>query len=456
MDYATGYVRLSHAAGTDNLSLPGMITDIERRAEALGVPLIAVHVDDGKSGAVRDRPAFLAWLEDVRTGRAAVMITWHADRLTREGINVAGMILDVQEGKNPATGAVERTPARLVDCAGLDSNDREGFRFRFVIGAEVARGELERIKARNQAMHARLKAAGRWNGGQPAFGMKAVPNRDGGGKILGLNEAEYETLERIADALILGQAPGRIARRLNEDGVATRTGVPWVRNRVVEVIQGDGAMLLSAGKRVAARRAIEERATGQKDSGRPRRLLSGRVKCAGCGSGLVAGSGQTPVYRCNYTSQGRECAVRATISAARLDEYVTDLFLSDFGHLPVTERYTITTGPEARIAAAEEARTRALADLRRKSSREAFERLEAADAELAAAAGEPTVTEERVRETGQTVAEAWADRGTDWRREVLFAWPVEIAIGPGNRRSGRRFDHGRVTVTPVEGGGWAE
>lgn len=92
-------VRLSKQAGDSNLSLRGMLDDCRALAAAHGARIVGEHVDDGVSGAVRNRPEFLAWLEDGRTGKANLLITPYADRLTREGINAAALVLDVVEGK---------------------------------------------------------------------------------------------------------------------------------------------------------------------------------------------------------------------------------------------------------------------------------------------------------------------------------------------------------------------
>jgi site-specific DNA recombinase len=91
-------------------------------------------------------------------------VTYHADRVTRVGVNVAAMVLDVVEGKDPTTGAVVREPVRLLSVDGLDSRD-ETYRMRLVFAAEMARSERERIKDRNLATQARLRKAGRFQGG---------------------------------------------------------------------------------------------------------------------------------------------------------------------------------------------------------------------------------------------------------------------------------------------------
>ena len=67
-------------------------------AASLGLEVYDVHVDNGTSGAIRNRPEFLAWLADARKEHVGTLIASHSDRLTREGVNAAAMVLDVVEG----------------------------------------------------------------------------------------------------------------------------------------------------------------------------------------------------------------------------------------------------------------------------------------------------------------------------------------------------------------------
>src|SRR5262245_51068080 len=112
---ASIYVRLSKAASDSNLSRDGMLGDCRALADREGLAVVSEHVDDGFSGAIRNRPGFLAWLDDARSGRADTLLTYHADRLSREGIAVAGRVLDVIEGKDSETGEIVRPPVRLLD-----------------------------------------------------------------------------------------------------------------------------------------------------------------------------------------------------------------------------------------------------------------------------------------------------------------------------------------------------
>src|SRR3954463_10380590 len=169
-------VRLSKEARAENLSLDGMMRECEELAEEHGLRVVARHIDDGISGAVRNRPGFVAWLDDAREARVDHLIAWHVDRMTREGINVAGQILDTVEGKDPETGRQIRRPVRLLDTKGLDSaGDETAFRFQFVIKAEVARAEPERIPGRSKSRRPRLIPRRPWaGGGEVPIGFRVV------------------------------------------------------------------------------------------------------------------------------------------------------------------------------------------------------------------------------------------------------------------------------------------
>lgn len=69
------------------------MTDVRAVADRLGYDVYAEHRDNGVSGAVRDRPEFTAWLNDARRGDVDALLTYHADRLTREGVNAAALVL---------------------------------------------------------------------------------------------------------------------------------------------------------------------------------------------------------------------------------------------------------------------------------------------------------------------------------------------------------------------------
>lgn len=457
-DTATGYVRLSKAAGTDNLSADGMVADVERKAADMGLRLIGpVRIDNGASGAIRDRPEFLAWLDDVRECRAAVMIPWHTDRLTREGVNAAALILDAQEGKDPSSGAVVRTPARLVDCAGLDSDDREGFRFRFVIGAEVARAERERIKARNLVTRQRLLDAGRWPGGKMPLGFRAVPADDGRGKVLALDVDEAAAMRDALGAILRGDSLGAVVRRWNAgNGPRPRAASAWSVTTVRQALTTDAAraQLWTPGEWRALLEALGERAASGLNTGRtPAHLLSGLATCSGCERPLYAAQrggrhGTRTVYRCDRRD-GTCPTPGISISATQLDAAVTAWFLDGWGRLPFTVERVIVAGADE-LASAEEAERAALAAFQTDPSLPNADEYRLAKARREALEAAPPETERVLLPTGRTYREEWERAGDAHERRAMLLDRVErVLVYPG--KAGRReLDAARWRVEPRE------
>ncbi len=442
--------------------------------EREGLEEVALHVDDGLSGGYRDRPGYLAWLDDARTGLAEVLVNYHTDRLTREGLNVAAQVLDTIEGKDPASGRQTHRPVRLLDCNGLDSNHGEAFRFRFVIQAEVGRAERERIRERNRNRARRIREAGRWPGGPVPYGYKAVDNPDGPGKVLVLEPTEAKHIREAADAILAGDNPTLVARRLNHAGVKPRRGKDWYRKVLIDVLTGDAVLgrvtvngnvlrdeegnmrtpfppVLTIGQVAALRAKLAPKAETVRRGGRkPARLLSGLLTCHSCGSVLQVGrrsprsqSGAAVVYRCPSRANGKGCDQPVAISAVPLEDHITEVYLSAVGHLPMYRERTVVTGVEE-LAAVEEDIRATLADLATSADTETFQRLQRLQArqkELSAI--DPEKRTELIP-TGQTMAEHWEGALTDDRRDLLGKAFDALIIGPGQR--GRKgFDPGRLT-----------
>jgi hypothetical protein len=53
---ASLYVRLSKRADDENLSKDGMLADVRHKAAEMGLHVVGEHIDDGKTGALRNRP----------------------------------------------------------------------------------------------------------------------------------------------------------------------------------------------------------------------------------------------------------------------------------------------------------------------------------------------------------------------------------------------------------------
>jgi site-specific DNA recombinase len=442
------YIRLSREANDSNLSLRGMVDEARDLAHRLGYEVWAEHIDDGISGAVRDRPEFLAWLEDGRRGHVDALVTFHADRLTREGVNVAAMVLDVVEGKDAATGKVTRQPVRLVSVDGLDSNDADSFRWRFVIAAEVARAERERIKARNIATKKRLRKAGRWAGGVVPFGCE-VYELDGG-KYLRRNDAEAEILHEAADRLLRGDSIRSVVSWLDYGDIKTRFGKPWQRTTLRNTLLCPPVqehVFHGTGKGRALIQRLEPKKSGipHAPGGRPNRhLLSGGLaKCGSCDSSLTTAGGRAGAavrYTCLGKSKGQKCSGGSTITASALDERIEQEFLEHYGHQYALELHVILEGAEA-LDSAEKADEEAQEALRMDLTEEHFRAAQEARQALDELRSRPVTRQRQIRLSDKTYAEQWAAADVPERTRMLWgalAQPVVVMPGkPLNSPTGR-------------------
>ncbi|MEU4568691.1 recombinase family protein [Micromonospora sp. NPDC023956] len=487
---ASLYVRLSKEADAANTSKENMIANLREMCAKHDFAEVALHIDDGLSGAIRNRPEFLAWLNDGRQGRADVLLAWHVDRMTREGGNVAAIILDVVEGKDTVTGQVVFPPVRLMDWHGLDSNDGLSFRIQFFLKAEFAREERERIKARQKGRATRLRLMGRWPGGEVPFGYRIIDAPDGAGKTLALAEEEVEALRDAASHILDGDTLGRTVRRMNYAGIKPRRAPEWSRTTLAQALTGDHILgrvtidgvlqrdedgrpfapfpeVLDLPTVVELRKALSPSGDPRKRGGRkPSRLASRLVSCHSCG-GLLnvirrngsrtakeiaagrAGRSDLIAYRCQRRADGGVCDHPALVSAEPFEQYLEARFLADFGRLPMVERRVIMAD-DGKLAEVEEQISGLLARLAQAATADAFARLQELQAErdvLAQAPREPQVVKVL---TGRTMAEEWHAADLDGRREMLDDAYQALIIGPGKR--GRRgFDPARLTVIYREG-----
>jgi DNA invertase Pin-like site-specific DNA recombinase len=461
---ASLYVRLSREAGDTNTSLASMGADLRQLCADRGFDEVALHIDNGVSGAVRNRPEFLAWLADGREGRADVLATPHADRLSREGANVAALLLDAVEGKDSTTGKVKHRPVRLLDLHGLDSDDGDGFRYRFVIGAEVARGERERIKARTKRAKRALADQRRWAGGPPPYGYRTAPHPSGTGRALEVDPIEAAHVRRAAEHVLGGGSLYSAMKLLEREGSTPRRAKAWALKSLSIVLMGDPALgrmrhggrlvldaegrpetvwtpILTVGEVERLRALLAPRPQGQRRR-RATRLLSGLLICGSCGGRLRVNSSQNSGrlnlrYSCRGDMDGRGCTAPVSIAAERVDEHMAEQYLALMGDRDVYTRQE-TEPEDQRLAEVERAIRDVLASLDVADDDEAaalygrHRALKRERDELRQRAGRRVV---QLVSTGQTFREAWEDAEGDIaaRRALMAVAFPRITVGPGVR-----------------------
>ncbi|MFD8615394.1 recombinase family protein [Streptomyces sp. NPDC059631] len=467
---ASLYVRLSRQASDTNLSLDGMTDDLREVCRREGLTEVSLHVDDGLSGGFRDRPAFAEWIADARTGRANVLLTWHVDRLTREGLNVAAQLLDVVEGKDHTSGRLISRPVRLLDVKGLDSDHGEAFRLRFVLQAEIARAERERMRERSKAAHRRLAQAGRYRGGFTPYGYKAVPAPDGKGQTLAIEPREAEAIRECVDRMLSGHTLGRVSRWLNDQGYAPRRAQEWSRRGLLHVLTGDailgrvsrggkpvrdaeGAILapfpaiITEAESVALKAACNPAGGRKTPMGRqPSRLLSGLLTCFSCGATLtvVRRNGRTAAYRCMSSGMGKTCEAAVSVGAQIIEDHVTARYLAAVGRMPMMREHVITEGVNE-LAAVDAEIADVMAQVATRATPALFERLTALQAKREDLDGKAPEQRVEIVDTGRTVAQWWEDAHIDDRRDALAEAFSLLQVSPGKPGS-RIFDPARLRM----------
>lgn len=463
-------MRLSRQATDTNLSLDGMTADLRELCQREGLTEVALHVDDGLTGGYRDRPAFLAWVADARSGRTDVLLTWHVDRLTREGLNVAAQLLDVVEGKDQNTGRLISRPVRLLDVKGLDSDHGETFRMRFVLQAEIARAERERMRERSKAAHRRLAQAGRYRGGFTPYGYKAVPAEDGKGQTLAIEPREAEAIRECVDRVLRGHTLGRVSRWLNDQGHAPRRTAEWSRRGLLHVLTGDAILgrvsrggkpvrdaegtilapfpaIVTEAESAALKAACNPAGKRQTPMGRqPSRLLSGLLTCFSCHLTLtvVRRNGRTAAYRCMSRGMGKTCDAAVSVGAKVIEDHVTARYLKAVGHMRMMREHVITEGVDE-LAAVDAEIADVMAQVATQATASLFERLTALQAQRTELDGKPPTQRVEIVDTGQTTAQWWADAHIDDQRDALAEAFAVLEVSPGKPGS-RIFDPARLRV----------
>ncbi len=234
---AVSYLRVSGASQIDGDGLPRQRAKVAEYAKGAGVELVGEFSDKGVSGKreLADRPGLSELFVRLRSNGVRLVIVERADRLARDLI-VSEIILRefISLGVRvlSADGGAELT-------AGDDDNP-SAVLIRQILGA-VSEFERSVISQKLKAARVRKrKETGRCEGRKP----------------YGDRPGEADVVERIRQLRRKPRGRERlsfaaVAKRLNADGIQTRSGKPWRPEQVRRVIQPQ----VNHARRVSQRRA---------------------------------------------------------------------------------------------------------------------------------------------------------------------------------------------------------
>ena len=349
---ALAYARFSTALQSD-ASIDDQLRVCANYAEREGWEIAGTFTDYAISGSVRARPGFNDLLAAIAAGRGDVVLAESIDRLSRDQEDIAYFF------KRAAFAGV-----RIFTLAeGEVSELHIGLKgtmsalYRKDLADKTRRGQTGRV------------LAGRCPGGR-AYGYRRVPRLDSSGELeRGLREidpAEADIVRRIYAEFLDGRSPREIAKRLNAEGIVGPSGGQWSastingdRVRKNGILQNElyvGRIVFNKTRRfqdpetrrkrirpttpdqwtivdapelriiddatwkaVTARRNRFEgvKATHQR---RPRRLLSGLVKCGVCGGGYTVIGAEK--WGCASRRSRGSCSNGRTIQTHLLEQRV--------------------------------------------------------------------------------------------------------------------------------------
>lgn len=454
------YLRLSESSD-DSTSIVRQEADLRLRAEREGAEVTEVLVDDGLSGGYSRAKSDRA-LDLIRSGGADLLLVWKFDRWSRQGLGAVAALIEALDANPKAVF--------IADRDGLVST-QPAWRIIAAVLAEVARMERENTKARVLSSLAHLRTSGRYAGGQRPYGYVSADNPAGPGRILVVDPAEAAIVREAASRVLSGETPYAVAHDLNARGIPSKSGKRWSAYVLRTLLQADALV-----GRVTHRGELVRDADGlpaevwepvldldswhrlrallsrDKTSGAPEprrrraRLLSGLLACAHCGSAMYVRTDGKGIasYNCQAKADGyREC-VGVAVAADRIEAHVTDLFLSQVGHLEVMERVE------------EDLDDAALADVERAISETAAamadddadvvalaSRLSTLKARRAELRDRPAERKVSIVPTGETFAQAW-DRGSLAERQAILGANVALLTVSKGRRGHHGLDTSRV------------
>ncbi len=235
---AIGYVRVStQEQSTDGVSLAAQEAKIRSYAALYDIELADVIVDAGQSAKSLDRPGLIRALEMLKSGEAKGLVIAKLDRLTRSVADLATLL----DGYFS-----EKAGCQLWSVA--DSIDTRTAAGRMVLNIlmSVSQWEREAIGERTRDALQHKDSQGE-RIGRIRYGLKkgevvnlGTPDRRGRTEVqlVAPDRVEVEALENLKRWKLdePHASLGQLARRLDASGVPTKSGKPWARSTVRDLL----------------------------------------------------------------------------------------------------------------------------------------------------------------------------------------------------------------------------
>ena len=340
------YARVSSERQDVDLSVSAQLRALREYAEKNGYVVSREYVDEAESGRAANRPEFRKMLEDASSpeGPFKEILVWKFSRFTRKrehavafksmlrrrGIRVVSI---TEHADDSPTGRLLEAIIESVDEFYSEN-----------LAQEVVRGMRE------------AASRGFWMSSNPPYGYQKIYVRDGAKKRprLEIDPVPAAVVRRMFDMVDSGHSILDIVRTFNREGISSPTKKRWSKTVVHQMLNREtytGTMIWGLEAKdnappVRVKNAFPaivpeaqfHRVSRLMSSRAPTKihpwrvassyLLSGLVKCGGCGHsfcGSAAKSGRYFYYVCqSLVKRGKESCDAPRLNARRFEKQVVD------------------------------------------------------------------------------------------------------------------------------------
>lgn len=314
-------------------------------ARERGWTVAEYYAENVSAWSGKTRPEMDRALRDLMAGRIDVLWCFAVDRFSREGARAVLEIMD---------RPLEARPWIIFHTEGLDTRN-DAYRLPLILMAEVALNYSNRLSMNIRAAKERSRRLGGWATKAP-YGFRTVGPTSA--RRLQIDPDTWPIVQRIYTSAADGVSTRSIAQTLNNEGIPSPSGGLWTPTTVRRIIlkplyegiqiattrnnsrftivrddDGHPIRVLPENQGIPPELAEKARSAmrgndatrGTPRPGRPRHLLAGLLRCAGCGGGMPAHSHS---YTCARHHRNRSCPAPASISRKILETHVVNAFLT--------------------------------------------------------------------------------------------------------------------------------
>ena len=298
-------------------SIEGQIRENTAFAEKNGMTIVGHYIDRAYSARTDKRPEFQRMIRDSAKKNFDVVIVWKLDRFARNRYDSAKY-----------KAALKKNDVKVVSATEAISEGAEGIILEAVLEgyAEYYSVDLSEKILRGMTENA-LKC--KYNGSHVPLGFRIDEDR-----FYQIDESKAPIVREIYERYASGETGKSIITDLNDRGLKTTTGKPFVANSLHSILTNrmyigeyhHGAVVKPGGipaivsrelfDRVAARMEKNKRGSGH-NKGYERYILSTKLFCGKCRSMMVGESAQKKngmiyrYYKCASAKRKKGCDMRA-------------------------------------------------------------------------------------------------------------------------------------------------